>query len=106
MQAIQQVLEVLAYLHSRRVLHRDVKAENLRLTRPTREWVADMSRFHIKLIDFGLSCVLGDVPEAGWLGTPGYVAPEVIDCQPHTPAMDLFSAGVILFILLTGACAS
>lgn len=101
-QAIRQVLEVLAYLHSRRVLHRDVKAENLQLTRPTREWVADIGCFHVKMIDFGLSCVMGDKAESGWLGTPGYVAPEVIDGKPHTPAMDVFSAGVILFMLLTG----
>lgn len=100
---MRQVLVALAYLHSRKVLHRDIKAENLRLTRPTSEWVHDLSRLKVKIIDFGLSCVQGEGSEVGWLGTPGYVAPEVIDRKPHTPAMDVYAAGVILFILLTGA---
>ena len=39
---------------------------------------------------------------AGALGSPGFVAPEVVQKQPHTPAMDVFSLGVVLFIMLVG----
>lgn len=93
----------LVYLHSRKVLHRDVKAENIRMTLPTKKWAANLSRCKIKLIDFGLSCMMSETAEeVGWIGTPGYVAPEIIDREPHSPAMDVYSAGVVLFILLTG----
>ena len=39
---------------------------------------------------------------AGALGSPGFVAPEIILNQEHTPAMDVFSLGVVLFIMLVG----
>ena len=39
---------------------------------------------------------------AGALGSPGFVAPEIVKNAPHTPAMDVFSLGVVLFIMLVG----
>lgn len=65
------MLKGVQYIHSRGVLHRDIKPENIRLTRPTREWLADPAQLKLKIIDFGLSCVLGGKPETGWLGSPG-----------------------------------
>lgn len=79
-QVIKQVLEGVYYMHQQGVLHRDLKTENLRLTRPTEEWVADMDKMHIKIIDFGLSCRIADNPELGWLGSPG-AAPYLVTIQ-------------------------
>jgi serine/threonine protein kinase len=71
MQVIKQVLKGVNYIHSRNVLHRDLKPENMRFTKRTKEWVQDPSMLYIKIIDFGLSCMLTQKEESGWLGTPG-----------------------------------
>ena len=44
----------------------------------------------------------GRGPCAGAMGSPGFVAPEIIMHEPHTPAMDIFSLGIVLFIMLVG----
>jgi serine/threonine protein kinase len=75
---LKQVLEGVRYMHQRGVLHRDLKTENLRLTRATKEWVQNPSVMHVKIIDFGLSCRISDKPELGWLGTPG----AALCCHP------------------------
>ena len=64
---LSQTASALAYLHARKIVHRDVKAENI-LLGP--EW-------HVKLCDFGLACtVLGPLMRV--CGTPTYCAPEIL----------------------------
>jgi len=91
-----QVLQAMAHLHAVGVVHRDIKSGNVMLA-------ADGTA---KLGDFGLAkgeAVGATLTETGMaLGTPGYMAPEVIRGGPATPASDLYSLGVMLFEMLTG----
>ncbi|KAG2647688.1 CBL-interacting protein kinase 3-like isoform X1 [Panicum virgatum] len=93
----QQLINAVDYCHSRGVYHRDLKLENLLL---------DIAG-NIKISDFGLSAISDQVKNDGLLhttcGTPNYVAPEVIDDKGYDGAIaDLWSCGVILFVLLAG----
>jgi len=94
---LRQVLNGLAYLHSRGVTHRDLKLENLLLAKKN-----DITT--VRIADFGLAKALmkSRVMETT-CGSPMYVAPEVIAGKRYTPAVDMWSTGVILYILLAGA---
>jgi len=56
----------------------------------------------LKLVDFGLGSMLGEQHAHGTVGTPGFAAPEVYGRGSYTEVADIFSAGVVLYILLTG----
>ncbi|TVU37154.1 hypothetical protein EJB05_10454 [Eragrostis curvula] len=93
----QQLINAVDYCHSRGVYHRDLKLENLLL---------DIAGT-LKISDFGLSAISEQLKADGLLhttcGTPNYVAPEVIDDKGYNGATaDLWSCGVILFVLLAG----
>ena len=97
------LLEALAYLSDKRIMHRDLKPENMILKEK-----GDLQYATLKLVDFGLATQC-DVPEYLFkrCGTPGYVAPEIINAPSnenihYTSKCDVFSAGIILYILLTG----
>jgi len=90
---IAGILAGLAHVHAKGVLHRDVKVENVMLR-------ADGSPV---LADFGLGCLLSDKQELlRACGSPGYVAPEVIDKEGFREQSDIFSIGVVLFFMLSG----
>ncbi|XP_075061793.1 calcium/calmodulin-dependent protein kinase type IV-like [Mixophyes fleayi] len=93
---VQQILEAVAYLHANGVVHRDLKPENL--------LYADMSpNSLLKIADFGLSKIVDDqVAMKTVCGTPGYCAPEILHGSPYGPEVDLWSVGVITYILLCG----
>ncbi|XP_050237557.1 CBL-interacting serine/threonine-protein kinase 3 isoform X3 [Mercurialis annua] len=93
----QQLINVVDYCHSRGVYHRDLKPENLLLD----------ANGNLKVSDFGLSALSQQVRDDGLLhttcGTPNYVAPEVLNDRGYEGATaDLWSCGVILFVLLAG----
>lgn len=92
---IYQVLQGLKYLKSIHVIHRDLKLNNL-LFKNT----FDDSDF--KICDFGLSDYEKNLENTFVSGTPGYIAPEIFAFGIYDTKGDLFSAGVILFWLLTG----
>lgn len=94
--AMRQILEGLAYLHERNIAHLDLKPQNLLLT-------VENSCEDIKLCDFGISRVLEKGVEVREiLGTTDYVAPEVLSYEPITLATDIWSIGVLAYVLLTG----
>uniref|UniRef100_A0A1L8DL44 Calcium/calmodulin-dependent protein kinase type 1 n=1 Tax=Nyssomyia neivai TaxID=330878 RepID=A0A1L8DL44_9DIPT len=92
---IRQVLEAVEYMHDQGVVHRDLKPENLLY------YSADDDS-KIMISDFGLSKMEDSGIMATACGTPGYVAPEVLAQKPYGKAVDVWSIGVISYILLCG----
>ena len=93
---MKQILEAVNYLHYHGVCHRDLKPENILLSS-----IDEFSQ--IKLIDFGLSKVLKTMDDImnGEVGTLYYMAPEVI-VGDYNEKCDVWSCGVILYIMLSG----
>jgi len=92
---IKQVLSAVAYMHEEGVVHRDLKPENLLYYSPEPD-------SKIMISDFGLSKMEESGVMATACGTPGYVAPEVLAQKPYGKAVDVWSIGVISYILLCG----
>ncbi|XP_012282789.1 serine/threonine-protein kinase 17A [Orussus abietinus] len=93
---LRQILDGIACLHSLNVAHLDIKPQNLVLT-------GEFPDCDVKLCDFGISRYISqgaDIREI--LGTPDYVAPEVLNYEPISLATDMWSVGVLLYVLLTG----
>jgi serine/threonine-protein kinase len=88
-----QLLEALAHLHQRGLVHRDVKPANLLLA----------SDGSLKLADFGIARRRGDHLVQDSSGTPNYMAPEQMRGGAADPRSDLYAAGVVLYELLTGS---
>jgi serine/threonine protein kinase len=87
---IRQVLEALSYLHKNRILHGDIKPENIVITEDKQHEI------ETKLLDFGLAMSLGDERKL-MSGTLRYLAPEILlHGTPNAPATDLYALGVSL----------
>ena len=97
---IWQTLSGVAYLHANDIVHRDLKPENLLLANKVAE-TTDMSKCHIKLIDFGLSTTFTSKKLIDRKGTSYYIAPEVLE-RNYNEKCDVWSTGVIMYILLAG----
>mmetsp|Transcript_23008 Transcript_23008/g.37884 ORF Transcript_23008/g.37884 Transcript_23008/m.37884 type:complete len:491 (+) Transcript_23008:230-1702(+) len=96
---VRKVTDALVYMHSKNVIHRDLKPENLLLARNPRS----SHDIEVKIIDFGLSKILVDTSVAStFLGTRGYLAPEIIQRRHYTKSVDAWALGVIVFVLLCG----
>ena len=94
---IAPIFDALIYCHELGIIHRDIKPENLLFTSH------DFSKAIIKVSDFGLARFIdGETLATTTCGTPGYVAPEVLEQRPYNEACDFWSVGVVLFILLSG----
>jgi serine/threonine-protein kinase len=94
-----QVLEGLAAVHRAGVIHRDVKPENILVDR------TDRDAPNVRLTDFGVARLAHGVSitkVTGLIGTPVYMAPELSESGPLTPAIDLYSTGIVLYELLAG----
>ena len=94
---LMTLCDALEHLHAKGVVHRDLKPENILLA-------SKGDNAPIKVADFGLARVMkkGDVMKTA-CGTPGYVAPEVLQNKGYdSGAVDMWSTGVILYILLCG----
>ncbi|XP_015727987.1 death-associated protein kinase 2 isoform X7 [Coturnix japonica] len=95
---IKQILDGVNYLHSKKIAHFDLKPENIMLLDK------NIPIPHIKLIDFGLAHKIEDGVEfKNIFGTPEFVAPEIVNYEPLGLAADMWSIGVITYILLSGA---
>ncbi|XP_004873682.1 myosin light chain kinase, smooth muscle isoform X2 [Heterocephalus glaber] len=94
-QYMRQISEGVAYIHKQGIVHLDLKPENIMCVNKTGT--------RIKLIDFGLARRLENAGSLKVLfGTPEFVAPEVINYEPISYATDMWSIGVICYILVSG----
>jgi len=91
---VKQIADALSYLHKLNVVHRDLKPENLLLTNKS-------ENYDVKIIDFGLAKQSEDLMTMP-CGTPGYVAPEILRRKKYHREVDIWSLGVITYILLCG----
>eukprot|EP00612_Vaucheria_litorea_P001493 CAMPEP_0171455420 /NCGR_PEP_ID=MMETSP0945-20130129/2321_1 /TAXON_ID=109269 /ORGANISM="Vaucheria litorea, Strain CCMP2940" /LENGTH=346 /DNA_ID=CAMNT_0011980655 /DNA_START=139 /DNA_END=1179 /DNA_ORIENTATION=- len=89
------LLEAVKYLHDKDIVHRDLKPENLLMT-------SSNDDASIKLADFGFAKSLNGQTVSTQCGTPAYVAPEILRNKPYGTSVDMWSIGVIIYILLGG----
>ena len=92
---VRQIISAVEYLHERGIAHRDLKPENLLSSG------ADEKEL-IKIADFGFSKDFTDDKLQTSCGSPGYVAPEVLTSESYDKSVDMWSLGVIIYILLCG----
>uniref|UniRef100_W8AHJ8 non-specific serine/threonine protein kinase n=1 Tax=Ceratitis capitata TaxID=7213 RepID=W8AHJ8_CERCA len=93
---MREVLKALQYLHKRSIAHLDLKPQNILLTG---ERIED----GLKLCDFGISRVVAEGTNVREIvGTPDYVAPEVLQYEPLSLLTDIWSVGVLAYVLLSG----
>lgn len=93
---IKNLLTALCYMHNKLVIHRDLKLENILL-------ISEISNIEFKIADFGFACNIQ--PNLALpCGSPGYMAPEMLKNTSYDEKVDVFSSGVILYILLSGRC--
>ncbi|XP_028822877.1 serine/threonine-protein kinase 17A [Denticeps clupeoides] len=93
---MRQILEGVSFLHKNSVVHLDLKPQNILLTS-----AAPLG--NIKIVDFGLSRMVSSSQEIREImGTPEYVAPEILNYEPITTATDMWSIGVLSYVMLTG----
>ena len=93
---IHKLSMAIYYIHSFGIVHRDLKPENILMTDNT-------DKADIRLLDFGLGKIIGpDEKMKEPFGTLSYVAPEVLEERPYDKSADMWSLGVITYLLLCG----
>ncbi|KAK0177708.1 hypothetical protein PV328_001733 [Microctonus aethiopoides] len=92
---VRQICQGVEYMHNNKVVHLDLKPENIMCHTRTSH--------RIKLIDFGLAQTLKpDTPIRVLFGTPEFIPPEIIGFEPIGTESDMWSVGVICYVLLSG----
>jgi serine/threonine protein kinase len=92
----KQICDALEYAHSKGVIHRDIKPDNIQVLPGGK---------HIKITDFGIARIMeepGITVDGQVFGTPSYMSPEQITGKPLDARTDIFSLGVMLYEMLTG----
>jgi len=93
---VRKITSAVAHMHNQNIIHRDLKPENLLLTSK------DPKNAEVKLIDFGLAKVMHETVASSFLGTKGYLAPEMLQRHSYDKAIDIWALGVIVFVLVCG----
>lgn len=92
---ICEILDGLAFAHKRRIVHRDIKPGNIFVTNDGR----------VKIADFGIAKILGGddahKAESGWVGSPSYISPEQVLRGRIDGRADIYSTGIMLYLLVT-----
>ncbi|XP_074855132.1 serine/threonine-protein kinase 33 isoform X2 [Carettochelys insculpta] len=101
---IQSLASAIAYLHKKDIVHRDLKLENILVKSSETDEEHEM-KLNIKVTDFGLAVQKAGGSESMFqstCGTPTYMAPEVISAHDYSQQCDIWSIGVIMYMLLCG----
>ena len=94
---MKQLLSAITYCHARKIVHRDLKPENILIDK-----ITTGDKINIKIIDFGTAeAFLSGNKMKQTIGTAYYIAPEVL-MENYSEECDIWSCGVILYILLCG----
>ncbi len=91
----KQICEGLSYAHSRGIVHRDIKPDNIQI----------LHGDHIKITDFGIARIMEEptlTADGQVFGTPSYMSPEQVAGRPLDQRTDIFSLGIVLFEMLAG----
>ena len=86
------VILALEYLHKNKIIHHDVKPENLILN----------TKGYVKLSDFGIARIYRENNSEDISGSPGYIAPEILNEENHSYTSDYFSLGVVTYEFMKG----
>lgn len=93
---ITQIFVALKHLHSKNIVHCDLKPENVLLS-------SDIDFPQVKLCDFGYARIIGEKSfRRSVVGTPAYLAPEVLKNKGYNRSLDMWSVGVIVYVSLSG----
>lgn len=93
---ISQILVALRHLHLKNIVHCDLKPENVLLA-------SESSFPQVKLCDFGFARIIGEKSfRRSVVGTPAYLAPEVLTSKGYNRSLDMWSVGVIIYVSLSG----
>jgi serine/threonine protein kinase len=93
--AFHGLFSAVSYLHERGVIHRDIKAENVML------YSHINGQLSMKLIDFGFSTILKHDLAGSFLGTRGYIAPEITQHKQYNMSVDNWALGVLVYCTLS-----
>lgn len=92
---VRQIFLALNYMHLQKIVHRDLKPENI--------LIESLERLDIKLTDFGFATYFDEKEKLDEvLGSPLYMPPEIVKKEKYDSKVDIWSAGVVAFILLCG----
>ena len=95
LQVFESIVGAIAFVHAHGIVHRDIKAQNIKLT----------ANGLPKLLDFGIAKDAAShslTGTGGVIGTPNYLAPEQFAGQPASPQTDIWALGILLYKMLTG----
>ena len=81
-------------MHAKDIVHRDIKPENI--------LIDNVDELYIKLTDFGFATYVQKQDLDEVLGSPIYMPPEIVKHQKYNSQVDIWSAGVVAYVLLTG----
>ena len=96
---IYSICDGLGYIHSKGIIHGDLKCENILLSTEKKYYIGESYYPIPKLADFSLNQIR---PNIIWEGTPGYIAPEIFNKNFTTKKTDIFALGLIIFEILSG----
>lgn len=100
---MKQLVEVLKYFDEVGLIHRDLKPENVMIIMNKEKSIVQK----VKIIDFGFAvyknALKGMDPKEKYAGTPGFIPPEIVNCEDFDESVDIFSLGVILYFMLCGS---